>query len=113
MKELLPISIEAIKQSAEENREHLQNIQAVILSVGFSSEPLILDIIAMKQPSHVCFIHAKESEKVINAIVGVVNLKPSNYTKFLADKDDTRGLYLQFKRALAFLKDDQSIACNQ
>ncbi|MHA1275466.1 MAG: TIGR02710 family CRISPR-associated CARF protein, partial [Promethearchaeota archaeon] len=80
----------------------------IIFTVGFSPEPIILNILA-NEPEYSYFIYTKESEHCIDAIIRETALLPSRYQKSQMPRDSAADSYRLVKKALKFLTEEKNI----
>jgi len=87
---------------------NLKEYEGIIFTIGFSPEPIILNIISIK-PKCAYFIYTKDSEPVLDQIIEEANLKPSQYKREIMPRISAAASYNQVKQGLKFLIDDKGI----
>ncbi|MHC1592439.1 MAG: TIGR02710 family CRISPR-associated CARF protein [Candidatus Helarchaeales archaeon] len=108
--ELWKLSKQKYALEIEEKIENgeLKRYKGIIFTVGFSRQPIILNIIGIK-PQFCFFIHSPESEKVIDAIVEETGLKPSSFHKETLKKNDAAATYDAVKNGLKYLQFEKKL----
>lgn len=87
-----------IENYIERNLEKVdENVDYLILSVGTSYEPLILNISLLK-PRKILFLYTKETETILNKIVNYLKLEVTDYDKSLVDSTDSLTVYQKIKQ---------------
>lgn len=76
----------------------LETVECLILSVGTSYEPLVLDIKLLK-PERVLFMYTKKSETYLEKVVEYCGLKAARYEKSLIHETEPLDIYREIKRA--------------
>ena len=87
---IFPRIKDIVKERALEDK--IDTYRGLILTTGFSPEPLILTITALK-PEKICFLCTKESEKSLNRIVRESDLLPAQFDKALIERSDGLDVY--------------------
>jgi len=87
----------------------LKRYKGIIFTVGFSAEPIILNIIALK-PECVYFIYTRESERVLDLIFKETNIKPTQYKRELMPRDSAADSYNLVKKGLKFLMEEKGLS---
>ena len=82
--------------------------QGLIFSVGFSKEPIILNIISQR-PQSVYFLYTANTERVLDAIIAETGLRPSQFEKHSMQKTSAAGAYVGVKNGLTYLQEKKSI----
>ena len=72
-----------------------EEVDYLILSVGTSYEPLVLNISLLK-PKKILFLYTEETENILNKIVDYLKLKVTDYDKSLVDS--TVSVYQRIKQ---------------
>lgn len=81
-----------------------EKVECLILSVGTSYEPLVLDI-KLLEPKRVLFLYTEVSEKYLEKVVEYCGLKAARYEKSLIHETEPLDIYREIKRA--YLKWDR------
>jgi CRISPR-associated protein (TIGR02710 family) len=84
-----------VKERAKEDR--IGTYKGLILTTGFSPEPLILTITAL-EPEKVFFLYTKDSEKYLDRIVNECRLSPAQFDKAEIERFDGLDVYEVVKR---------------
>lgn len=94
------ILMEPIVENFIANNRHLvtEKVQCLILSVGTSYEPLVLDI-KLLEPEKVLFLYTEISEKYLEKVVEYCGLKAARYEKSLIHETEPLDMYREIKRA--------------
>lgn len=88
-----------IDRYAERNADQIfEQVDYLILSVGTSYEPLILNISLLK-PKKILFLYTEESERILNKIVNFLKLEVTDYNKEIVDATDPLSIYQEIKKA--------------
>ena len=74
-----------------------QEIQYLIISVGASYEPIVLNI-KLFEPEKILFLYTNETEKILDKIVGYASLLPSRYEKYKVSPIESAECYQAIKR---------------
>ncbi len=92
--------MEPIAQTfVEQNRELVtEPVECLILSVGTSYEPLVLDI-RLLEPHRVLFLYTEISERYLDKVVEYCGLGAARYEKSLVRETDPLDIYREIKRA--------------
>lgn len=90
-----PIVEEFIRNNQAQARE---KVECLILSVGTSYEPLVLDI-KLLEPEKVLFMYTEVSEKYLEKVVEYCGLKATRYEKRLIHETEPLDIYREIKRA--------------
>ena len=85
---------EIVKERAVE--DEIGNYKGLILTTGFSPEPLILTITAL-EPEKVFFLYTKDSERYLNRIVEESSLLPAQIDRAVIDRSDGLDVYEKVK----------------
>lgn len=75
-----------------------EKVDYLILSVGTSYEPLILNI-SLLNPKYVLFLYTRETEYILDKIVEHLQLKSMVYQKRVVDATDPLSVYYEIKQA--------------
>lgn len=75
-----------------------EKVECLILSVGTSYEPLVLDI-KLLEPEKVLFMYTEISEKYLEKVVEYCGLKATRYEKSLIHETEPLDIYREIKRA--------------
>lgn len=83
-----------------ENNKHKvkEDVEYMIMSVGTSYEPIVLNIQLMK-PKKVLFLYTSQSEKVLNRIVKYCKLDITQVYKSRVNETEPMDIYREIKRA--------------
>lgn len=93
------------KEFIDNNRDKVyEKVEYLIMSVGTSYEPLVLDI-QLLQPERILFLYTKKTEYVLNKIVNYCELDAMRYFKREVNETDPLDIYREIKEA--FLKWDR------
>lgn len=88
-----------IENYQKENADQVfETVEYLILSVGTSYEPIVLNI-ALLKPIKILFLYTEESEKILNKIVGFLKLDVTAYQKCQVEATDSLTIYQEIKRA--------------
>lgn len=90
-----------IQTFVENNKAQAEPVECMILSVGTSYEPLVLDIKLM-EPRRVLFLYTEKSEQYLDKVVRYCGLNAARYEKSLVHETEPLDIYREIKRA--FLK---------
>lgn len=90
-----PIVEEFIRNNQAQARE---KVECLILSVGTSYEPLVLDI-KLLEPEKVLFMYTEISEKYLEKVVEYCGLKAARYEKSLIHETEPLDIYREIKHA--------------
>ena len=88
--------------------ENVKKYKGIIFTIGFTPEPIILNILANK-PENVYFIYTEESKKTLNKIIEDTKLPPSQFQMGLMPKDSASESYRLVKKGLKYLKEECKI----
>ncbi|KAF5434831.1 CRISPR-associated protein [Candidatus Methanophagaceae archaeon] len=91
---IFPRIKEIVKERAVEDK--IGNYKGLILTTGFSPEPLILTITAL-EPEKVFFLYTKDSERYLNRIVEASSLLPAQIDRAVIDRSDGLDVYEKVK----------------
>lgn len=91
---IFPRVKEIVKERAVE--DEIGNYRGLILTTGFSPEPLILTILAL-EPENVFFLYTKDSERYLNRIVEDSRLLPAQIDRALIKRSDGLDVYEKVK----------------
>jgi len=94
------------------SNKEIKKYEGIIFTVGFSKEPIILNILGFN-PSYCFFIHTKETEEVINEIMEEVNLQPTQYQRRILKKDDAADVYKAVKEGLNYLINQNGLTMDE
>ena len=95
---LSKINISSFLEKARE-KKLAENYEYLITTVGFSAEPSILFIEALKDSlKKVLFIYTKSTEEKIDVIVEYTKLKPSQYDKVRVEKTNMIETYKEIEK---------------
>lgn len=87
-----------IEDYIERNSAYVyEDVDYLILSVGTSYEPLVLNISLLK-PRKILFLYTKETETILNKIVNYLKLEVTDYDKSLVDSTDSLTVYQKIKQ---------------
>lgn len=75
-----------------------EKVECLILSVGTSYEPLVLDI-KLLEPEKVLFMYTEKSETYLEKVVEYCGLKATRYEKSLIHETEPLDIYREIKRA--------------
>lgn len=75
-----------------------EQVDYLILSVGTSYEPLVLNI-ALLNPKKILFLYTEKTEEILNKIVKFLKLEAADYQKSIVDATDSISVYQEIKRA--------------
>ncbi|MHA1360921.1 MAG: TIGR02710 family CRISPR-associated CARF protein [Candidatus Helarchaeota archaeon] len=95
-----------IKEKME--RAEIRGYKGIIFTVGFSKEPIILNIMGF-QPVFCFFIHSRESEHVLNDIIAETKLKPVTYQRVVLEKNSAAETYDAVKKGLRYLRFEKEL----
>ncbi len=82
--------------------------RGIIFTVGFSPEPIILNILA-NEPEYMYFIYTKESEKCIDVVIEETKIKPSQYQKAQIPRESAADSYHLVKKGVKFLIEEKGV----
>ncbi|MBD3212961.1 MAG: TIGR02710 family CRISPR-associated protein [Candidatus Lokiarchaeota archaeon] len=105
--EIWKLSKQKFKLEARSTKK-FQKYQGLIFTIGFSPEPIVLNILA-NEPESVYFIYTKESEVILNEIIDETQLKPSYYRRGRMERISAADSYNQVKRGIQFLSEEKAI----
>ena len=74
-----------------------EQVDYLILSVGTSYEPLILNI-SLLHPRRILFLYTAETEKVLDKIVRYLRLEVTDYQKNQVEATDSLSIYHEIKK---------------
>lgn len=95
---IFPQVKEIVKKRAVE--DEIGNYKGLILTTGFSPEPLILTITCL-EPEKVFFLCTKDSERYLNRIVDESGLLPAQFDKAVIERSDGLDVYERVKEKWA------------
>jgi len=75
-----------------------EKVQYLVVSVGTSYEPIVLNISLLK-PEHILFLITDKSEAVLEKIVNYNHLTPAQYDKRRVNEIEPTDIYREIKRA--------------
>lgn len=75
-----------------------EEIKYLIISVGTSYEPIVLNI-KLFQPEKILFLYTEKAEKTLNQIVSYTNLSPAAYEKRKVSEIEPLDIYREIKRS--------------
>lgn len=88
-----------IENYRERNEDMVfEKVDYLILSVGTSFEPLVLNI-SLLHPEKILFLYTEGTEYVLNKIVSYLKLDVSDYQKYMVEATDSLTIYQEIKRA--------------
>lgn len=92
--------MQPIIENYKERNENMvfEQVDYLILSVGTSYEPLILNISLLK-PKKILFLYTKQTEKTLNKIVNFLKLDADAYQKNIVEATDSLSIYHEIKKA--------------
>ena len=94
-KHLMQLIIESYK---EKNADQVfEQVDYLILSVGTSYEPLILNI-SLLNPQKILFLYTSETEEILEKIVNYLKLEATHYQKCRVEATDPLSIYHEIKR---------------
>ncbi len=82
--------------------------RAIIFTVGFSPEPIILNILA-NELEYIYFIYTKESEKYIDVVLAETGIKASQYQKAQIPRESAADSYRLVKKGVKFLIEERGL----
>lgn len=93
-REIMPLVTEIFirREGAKVSRSY----DLLILSLGFSYQPLALCISVLK-PNHVLFLPSQDSRKYLDPVVEITGLRPSQFTYRCVDPANTADIYRAVK----------------
>lgn len=92
----------------ETKLKDLKKYKGIIFTIGFTPEPIILNILA-NNPECVYFIYTKESEHILDSIIEETSLKPTQYKRELMSRDSAADSYNLVKKGLKFLTEEKKL----
>lgn len=92
----------------EVESKELKKYKGIIFTVGFSKEPIILNILA-NSPECVYFIYTKESEHILDSIIEESSLKPTQYKRELMSRVSAADSYDLVKKGLKFITEEKNL----
>lgn len=87
-----------IEAFVENNRDQAEPVECLILSVGTSYEPLVLDIKLLK-PRRILFLYTEKSERYLDKVVDYCELNAARYEKSIVHETEPLDIYREIKRA--------------
>ncbi|MHA1150834.1 MAG: hypothetical protein ACTSR8_21650 [Promethearchaeota archaeon] len=90
------------------NDPEFKKYRGIIFTVGFSPEPIILNILA-SEPEFIYFIYTEKSERYIDVVIEETKIKPSQYQKALIPRDSAADSYRLVKKGLNFFIEEKGI----
>lgn len=75
-----------------------EKVEYLIMSVGTSYEPLVLNI-SLLQPDRIFFLYTDKTEKYLDKVVKYCGLTPSRFQKAFVSETDPLDIYQEIKRA--------------
>jgi CRISPR-associated protein (TIGR02710 family) len=75
-----------------------ENVEYLIMSVGTSYEPLVLNI-SLLQPDKIFFLCTKQTEKYLDKVVKYCGLPSSRFQKAIVSETDPVDIYREIKQA--------------
>lgn len=87
-----------IQEFVENNREQAEPVECLILSVGTSYEPLVLNI-KLLNPHRILFLYTEKSEQYLDKVVGYCGLNAARYEKSLVHETEPLDIYREIKKA--------------
>lgn len=83
---------------ANNSEKVYEKVEYLIMSVGTSYEPLVLDI-QLLQPRRILFLYTETTESVLNKIAKYCQLDPVRYSKRQVNETDPLDVYREIKAA--------------
>ncbi len=93
-REVFPWVVEGFRKKCEKLKGKYQGL---LLTVGFSPEPLILSITGLR-PERVHFLCTRESEKHLDRIIEETGLRASSYTRDVVERKNGEDVYQCVRR---------------
>lgn len=87
-----------IQTFIENNKAQIEPVECLILSVGTSYEPLVLDI-KLLNPRRVLFLYTEKSEQYLDKVVKYCALNAARYEKSIVHETEPLDIYREIKRA--------------
>lgn len=87
-----------IKAYIENNREYVEKANFLILSVGTSCEPLILNI-KLLNPHKILFLYTEKSERSLDKVIQYCKLSEDRYEKSKVHEAKPQEIYREIKHA--------------
>lgn len=87
-----------IQAFAENNKAQTEPVECLILSVGTSYEPLVLNI-KLLNPRRVLFLYTEKSEQYLDKVVKYCDLNAARYEKSIVHETEPLDIYREIKRA--------------
>lgn len=73
-----------------------EEIEFMVVSVGTSYEPIVLDIQLLK-PGKLLFLYTEESERTMEKVIAYCGLSPLRYDKSIVSETDPMDIYREIK----------------
>lgn len=87
------------KEFIKNNKEKVyEKVDVMIMSVGTSYEPLVLNI-SLFQPKKILFLYTEKTEKTIDKVVEFCGLSSSDFQKAQVNEVDPLDIYKEIKKA--------------
>ncbi|TXT67217.1 MAG: hypothetical protein BAJALOKI1v1_150016 [Promethearchaeota archaeon] len=93
------------------NINDFKSYEGMIFTVGFTSKPLVLNILATN-PKAIFFIYTQESEQTVNEVVDKLNLKSSQFKREIIKKDSFELAVDLVGMGLSYLHKEKGIDLN-
>lgn len=95
---------------ANNKKSVLEKVDYLVVSVGTSYEPLVLNISLLK-PKKILLLYTEKSEAVLEKVVNYCRLRPQDYEKRKVDSVDPMAIYREIKESyLAWKKPEGCIS---
>lgn len=92
---------------ANNKKSVLEKVDYLVVSVGTSYEPLVLNISLLK-PKKILLLYTEKSEAVLEKVVNYCRLRPQDYEKRKVDSVDPMAIYREIKESyLAWKKPER------
>ena len=98
-----------VKEFVKNNKEQVyEKVETMIMSVGTSYEPLVLNI-SLFNPKKILFLYTEKTEKTIDKVVEFCALSSSDFQKAQVNEVSPLDIYKQIKNAYLMWGSDQKI----
>lgn len=87
-----------IQTFVDHNKGETEPVEYLVLSVGTSYEPLVLDIKLLK-PQRILFLYTDKSEVYLDKVVTYCGLNAARYEKSMVHETEPLDIYREIKRA--------------
>lgn len=87
-----------IQAFVDHNEDEAEPVEYLVLSVGTSYEPLVLDIKLLK-PQRILFLYTEKSEVYLDKVVTYCGLNAARYEKSMIHETEPLDIYREIKRA--------------